>query len=119
MNLRAYVEDCRNDEPFMERVAATLGICALVFLSITLLRLSGGYAFADPQETSSPSRVGNPTHSPAESAIFQEKYERLLVAYGAMKTACMDGYLRITWIDPHTQMQMAAVCDVVELGRMP
>jgi hypothetical protein len=70
VNVRAFVEDCRDDEPLMERVAAVLGFTALIFLSITLLRFAGGYAFADPQALSSPSQVGNPTHSPAESAIF-------------------------------------------------
>ena len=52
MNVRAFVEECRDDEPLMERVAAVLGFTALIFLSITLLRLSGGYTFAAPPASS-------------------------------------------------------------------
>jgi hypothetical protein len=70
MNVRSVIEEYREDEPFMERVAGVLGIVALVLLSITLLRLTGGYVFAAPQALSSPSRVSTPAHEPAEAAIF-------------------------------------------------
>ena len=112
MRLLDAIQQHRDDEPLMSRIAATLGICALIFLSITLLRLSGGYVFAAPQETSSPSRVGTPTHEPAEAAIFPHEQLAELLA------GCMNGH-SIVWTDPHTKMEMAAKCRVVELGRMP
>jgi len=105
------LSDLRADEPFMERVAGVLGVTALVFLSITLLRLTGGYVFAAPQAFSSPSRVGTPTHEPAEAATFSPDKLASIV------TACMRGE-QFLWQDPHTGSDFAAFCDVVELGKV-
>jgi hypothetical protein len=112
MNVRSVIDEYRQDEPFMERVAGTLGIVALVFLSITLLRLTGGYVFAAPQAFSSPSRVSTPAHEPAEAATFSP--EKL----ASIVTACMRGE-QFLWQDPHTGSDFAAFCHVVELGRVP
>jgi hypothetical protein len=109
MNVRSVIDEYRKDEPFMDRIAATLGIVALVFLSITLLRLTGGYVFAAPQALSSPSRVGTPTHEPAEAATFSP--DKL----ASMVTACMNGR-QFVWTDPHTGADMAVFCHVEILG---
>jgi hypothetical protein len=101
----------RADEPFMERVAGVLGITALVFLSITLLRLTGGYVFAAPLALSSPSRVGTPAHEPAEAATFSP--EKL----ASIVTACMRGEQFITY-DPHTDADYAVFCYVEMLGKV-
>ena len=110
-DLRAKLQDCRKDEPLMERVAGVLGFAALVMLSITLLRLTGGYVFAAPQALSSPSRVGTPTHELAEAATFSP--DKL----ASMVTACMNGR-QFVWTDPHTGADMAAFCNVEILGRI-
>src|SRR3990167_7992548 len=110
-DLRAKVQECRKDEPLMERVAGVLGVAALVLLSITLLRLTGGYVFAAPLALSSPSRVGTPTHEPAEAATFSPDKLASIV------TACMRGE-QFLWQDPHTGSDFAAFCDVVELGKV-
>ena len=105
-DLRAKLQDCRKDEPLMERVAGVLGFAALVMLSITLLRLTGGYVFAAPQAASPP-----PPHEPAEAAIFSP--DKL----ASMVTACMNGR-QFVWTDPHTGADMAAFCNVEILGRI-
>ena len=110
----------RRDRALQEQALAAFGITAVVILSITLLRMEVGYVFAAPQHPLPPQaeRTLLPSAA-AEAAILQEKYERLLQAYADMKTACMAGALRLTWIDPHTKRDRAAVCDVVTLGRIP
>jgi hypothetical protein len=106
-NLRTRVQDLRANEPFMERILATVGITALVFLSITLLRLSGGYVFAAPQPVPPP-----PSPEAAVAAIFSP--EKL----ASMVTACMNGH-QFVWQDPHTGADYAAFCNVELLGRVP
>ena len=110
-NLRALVEDCRKDEPLMERVAAVLGITALIFLSITLLRLEVGYVFAAPQAPSSSYPPAIPTGALAGTATFST------ADLASMVTACMSGR-QFTWVDPHTGADMAAFCEVEVLGRI-
>jgi hypothetical protein len=112
MNVRSVIDEYRQDEPFMERVAGTLGLVALVMLSITLLRLTGGYVFAAPQAFSSPSRVSTPAHEPAEAATFS------INDLAAIVTACMRGEQFITY-DPHTDADYAVYCNVELLGRVP
>jgi hypothetical protein len=112
MNVRSVIDEYREDEPFMERVAGVLGVTALVMLSITLLRLTGGYVFAAPQAFSSPSRVSTPAHEPAEAATFS------INDLAAIVTACMRGEQFITY-DPHTDADYAVYCNVELLGRVP
>jgi hypothetical protein len=109
-NLRAVFEDCRNDEPFMERLLAAFGITAIVFLSITLLRLSGGYAFAALQQPPSPQ--AERTLLPPAAAEAANHTWAEIVAH------CMNGG-RFVWTDPHTGFDYAAHCEVVRLGRIP
>lgn len=65
-----FISDCRDGEPFMQRLLAAVAITALVMLSITFLRMSGGYVFAAPQ-VQSPSSYPpvTSTGAPAEAAI--------------------------------------------------
>jgi hypothetical protein len=106
MNVRSVIDEYRKDEPFMDRIAATLGIVALVFLSITLLRLTGGYVFAAPQALSPPS-----TPEPAVAATFSP--DKL----ASMVTACMNGW-QFVYQDPHTGADMAVFCNVEMLGKV-
>lgn len=129
--LQDFINDCRADEPLIERLAAVLGFCAIVFLGITLLRMQSGYVFAAPQHSLlllSPAAVSIQHQGAAEAAILVESeyaamrsqmYESVRMAYGRMKAACMAGDLRITWVDPYTKVDMSAACDVVALGRIP
>jgi hypothetical protein len=120
MDLKRAIAEFRRDGSRMDQALAAFGMAAVFMLSVTFLRMDGGYAFAAPQHQPSPHDLRTPIpQEAAEAANLQEKYELLLLAYGELKTACMDGVLRITWIDPHTKKDKAAVCDVVTLGRIP
>lgn len=103
------LDEIRSDEPLMSRIAATLGIVALVFLAITLLRISGGYVFAAPQATPSSYPSDIPTDAPARAANPE--------VWASLVAACMRGD-QFIWQDPHTGSDFVAFCHVEELGRV-
>ena len=51
-SLRDALAEFRQDGPLMEKALAAFGMTAIVMLSITLLRMDGGYTFAAPPASS-------------------------------------------------------------------
>ena len=100
------VSEYRDDDEAMRKLAGVLSIVAIVMLGVTVANLK-----AAPLAFSSPSRVGTPTHEPAEAATFSPDKLASIV------TACMRGE-QFLWQDPHTGSDFAAFCDVVELGKV-
>lgn len=100
----------RSDPEGIRRVAYTILLTAAALFiapASTLMDTS----IAAPQEPSS-STGGTPADPAEATTDYMARYE-------SMKFACMNERLRITWVDPHTGVDMAAVCDVVPLGRLP
>lgn len=110
MKLLDAIQEHRDDEPLMSRIAATFGLVAIVMLAITLLRLHGGYVFAAQQQTPVPQ--AERTSSPPAAAGAAIPVWAEVIAH------CMNSGTW-AWTDPHTGFDYAAKCNVVQIGRIP
>jgi len=102
----------RADEP-LKRLAGVLAVVAVVMLTITAhtMAYQDEIIMEQMRAEAAEKRAGQFEQDAQKADHYRDLYAQI-------KTACMNERLRITWIDPHTKDDMAAICDVVKWGRL-
>lgn len=94
----------RADEP-LKRLGGVLAVVAIVMLTITAHTLAYQDEVIREQMRAESAEAKAAEHAELASHL------------NALVAACMDGH-RWVYVDPHTKVDVAVICETVELGRI-